>query len=214
MTLAEAPFVHLAFVSLHMVVGHFGSALLHFVRFGRNPLVLYRASGTKHANATRAMASLSVVWASALVGSAFSPWLTHSLLGCALFSVPSVASFGLASLGLVLMAVSQASMGRAFRVGQHERDAPEALRTDGVHRCSRNPIYVGSWLALLGMSLFHPSVLVLGLLVLLAGGIHALVLAEETFLLERFGSEYRAYAERTPRYVGVPRSARKQGVSS
>lgn len=208
MTLADAPFLHLAFVSLHLVVGHFGSALLYFARYGRNPLVLYRASRTPHALATRAMALLSLAWTVALIVSAFSPWFSRTLVGRALFSVPASVSFGAATLGLVIMAVSQASMGAAFRVGQHDRDAPEALQTSHVHKLSRNPIYVGSWLALFGMTLFHPSALQLLLVVLLARGIHSLVLAEEAFLTERFGPAYLAYREATPRYVGIRRGAR------
>jgi protein-S-isoprenylcysteine O-methyltransferase Ste14 len=111
----------------------------------------------------------------------------------------------IAASGLALMAASQASMGAAFRVGQDEHDAPPELQRGGLHALTRNPIYVGSWTFLLGMTLWHPSALLLALCALVGLGIHGLVLAEEAFLRERFGATYAAYCAATPRYLGGAR---------
>lgn len=201
MSLEGAPGLHLAFASLHLLVGHFGSAAVHWARFRRSPLVLYRRHDSPHQRITRLVSLASLAWAAALVASATSGWLRASLLGRALFPVPSFVSWGIAVLGLALMVASQASMGSAFRVGQDPRDAPTALRRDGLHAISRNPIYVGSWAYLFGMTLWHPSALLLALSALVGLGMHGLVLAEEAFLLERFGAEYAGYCARTPRYL-------------
>jgi protein-S-isoprenylcysteine O-methyltransferase Ste14 len=201
MTLHDAPATHLAFASLHVLIGHLGAALLHWARFRRNPLVLYRGRASAHQTITRAVSLMSAGWAAALVGSALWPPLRASLPGRALFFVPPAVSWGLAVAGLVLMAVSQASMGRAFRVGQDSLDGPPELRQGGLHAISRNPIYVGSWVCLFGMTLWHPSALLLGLCAGIGLCMHGLVLAEERFLRERFGAAFDAYCKRTPRYL-------------
>jgi protein-S-isoprenylcysteine O-methyltransferase Ste14 len=200
-TLEDAPGLHLAFASLHLIVGHLGAAAVHWIRFRRSPLVLYRRGASPHQRLTRAVSAASLGWAATLTASATSSALRASRLGRALFVVPPAAAWGIAALGLALMAASQASMGAAFRVGQDEGDAPEELRRDGLHALTRNPIYVGSWTYLLGMTLWHPSALLLSLCALVGLGIHGLVLAEESFLRGRFGATYAAYCARTPRYV-------------
>jgi protein-S-isoprenylcysteine O-methyltransferase Ste14 len=76
-----------------------------------------------------------------------------------------------------------------------------ALVTDGLYRFTRNPMYVGMVLFLLGLAL------VLGSLgALLPVPLYALVIqkrfieAEEAFLERLFGEEYRAYQRRTRRW--------------
>ena len=201
MSLEDAPGLHLAFASLHLVVGHFGSAAVHWLRFRRSPLVLYRRHASPHQRITRVVSLASLGWAAALIASATSSGLRASLLGRALAIVPPFVSWSIAALGLALMAASQASMGSAFRVGQDERDAPAELQTSGLHAITRNPIYVGSWTFLFGMTLWHPSALLLAQCALVGLGIHGLVLAEEAFLRERFGATYAAYCALTPRYL-------------
>jgi protein-S-isoprenylcysteine O-methyltransferase Ste14 len=200
-TLAEAPFEHLAFASLHVLVGHFGAAAVHWQRFRKNPLLLYRGRASPHQRVTRGVSILSLGWAVTLVASAVSGAFRATMAGRALFDVPAAVSWGIAVAGLALMAASQFSMGAAFRVGQDEGSAPPELEQAGLHALSRNPIYLGSWTYLFGMSLWHPSALLLGLCAFVGLGIHGLVLAEERFLRARFGAAYDAYCRRTPRYL-------------
>jgi protein-S-isoprenylcysteine O-methyltransferase Ste14 len=194
-TIAEAPLVHLGFASLHLLVGHLGAALVHRLRFGRSPLVLYREGTARHGRITRVVAALSVAWGAGLAASA------AGVAPPALLAVPPAVSWGLATAGLLLMAAAQASMGPAFRVGQHAGDPPAALATRGLHRVSRNPIYLGSWLALAGMTLWHPSAPLVALLLATGAGMHLLVLDEERFLRARFGPAFDDYCRRTPRYL-------------
>jgi protein-S-isoprenylcysteine O-methyltransferase Ste14 len=200
-TLADAPALYLAFASLHVLVGHFGAAAVHWVRFRRNPLVLYRQRASPHQRVTKVVSILSLGWALTLSASAFSGALRATLAGRALFVVPAALSWSIAASGLALMAASQFSMGSAFRVGQDPRDAPPELRQTGLHAFSRNPIYLGSWVYLFGMTLWHPSALLLLLCVFVGLGMHGLVLAEERFLRARFGAAYDDYCQRAPRYL-------------
>ncbi len=80
----------------------------------------------------------------------------------------------------------------------------------GIHRYSRNPLYVGWALAILGMALMGWSTTVWGIafaiyfLVTLAY-LHWTVTLEEAFLLRKYGDSYQAYLNSTHRYFGTPR---------
>jgi len=204
MTLTEAPALYLAFASLHVLLGHLGSALVYRLRFQASPLVLYRAARSPHRRITRLVSLASLAWAAALVASATSSAFRALPFARPLFTCPLVVSWSLAVTGLALMIASQISMGIAFRVGQDEREAPPELRRRGPHALCRNPIYLGSWTFLLGMTLWHPSAILLALSAAVGLGIHGLVLAEERFLHARFGAAFEAYRRATPRYLPGP----------
>jgi protein-S-isoprenylcysteine O-methyltransferase Ste14 len=76
------------------------------------------------------------------------------------------------------------------------------LMCDGPYSLCRNPLYVGSMLAAVGIGL-QTKMLTFGLL----GGIACWVVfrvvvgQEEKYLLDKFGEPYRRYCERTPRFM-------------
>ncbi|MGH2953460.1 MAG: methyltransferase family protein [Solirubrobacterales bacterium] len=75
------------------------------------------------------------------------------------------------------------------------------LLTGGALRFSRNPVYAGGTVGLLGLALLVDTatgVAVVALLGLLA---NRLALEEERFLEARFGDEYRAYRSRVRRWI-------------
>jgi protein-S-isoprenylcysteine O-methyltransferase Ste14 len=78
---------------------------------------------------------------------------------------------------------------------------PDGLVTGGLYEYSRNPQYVASVLATIGLGLTANS---FGTL-LLAGGLFLLYLLfalnEEPWLREGYGEAYREYARKTPRFV-------------
>lgn len=78
---------------------------------------------------------------------------------------------------------------------------PHGFCEGGLYRISRNPVYVGYLVLLLGVCCLAASVLMLGLTVgfQLAG--HCLVLAEERWCRERFGEPYVSYMRRVRRYI-------------
>ena len=87
------------------------------------------------------------------------------------------------------------------------KTSPDRPNTTGVHRISRNPMYLGILLAYIGIGLAAASWLYLLLaIVYLIGQIILLVPPEESFCLEKFGDEYREYMRRTPRLIGIPKS--------
>lgn len=205
MSLVSAPWVHLGFASLHVLLGHFGQAAVFRARFRRSPMALYRRGETPHRATSRAVALASLLWAAALIATATSPAFRACAWGAALATPRAALGWAVAGAGMALMLVAQAAMGEHFRIGQHPDDAPDTLRTTGLLAWSRNPIYLGSWSCLVGMSLWHPNVSLLLSCALVGVGMHGLVLAEERFLAARFGDTFQRWKERVPRYIGVRR---------
>ena len=77
-----------------------------------------------------------------------------------------------------------------------------ALCTDGPFRYSRNPIYLGDWLILLGVSLILNTLWPLAfaplIWIMLRFGV---IRHEEAYLEAQFGDVYRAYKQRVRRWL-------------
>jgi protein-S-isoprenylcysteine O-methyltransferase Ste14 len=107
---------------------------------------------------------------------------------------------GLCFSGLLMLLLSLISFGRSFRVGI-DIDHPDQLVTSGVFGWSRNPIYVGFFLVLIGQFLVFPNWVPL---VYLAAGtwlVNRQVLREEEFMRRHYGEEYADYCRHVRRYV-------------
>jgi protein-S-isoprenylcysteine O-methyltransferase Ste14 len=82
----------------------------------------------------------------------------------------------------------------------------ERPATKGLYRFSRNPIYLGTYLIFIGIGVACTSWLIL---LLLAVGIvlqDILIASEERWCLEKYGDSYREYMNRTPKWIGIPKS--------
>lgn len=101
--------------------------------------------------------------------------------------------------GLLLLGV--AAFGRiwctAFVAGRKN----EELVTDGPYSVVRNPLYLFSFLGVVGFGLAVENPLLALLLGLSFAAYYRFVVrAEERFLAQRFGAVYAAYCEATPRW--------------
>ena len=72
------------------------------------------------------------------------------------------------------------------------------LRTGGIYRFTRNPIYVGIIVATAGWVLWRARIELLVIWVLLATVLIMKAHIEQHRLVDAFGDEYREYARRTP----------------
>ena len=76
----------------------------------------------------------------------------------------------------------------------------------GVYAISRHPAYFGLFLGYVGVGIASASwVFLLCALVWIVAW-HFGVNEEERILLEKYGDAYREYMDRTPRWIGIPRS--------
>jgi len=103
-----------------------------------------------------------------------------------------------AALSLLLWSLT--SLGKSFRVGI-DTSRPDKLVTDGIFAHSRNPIYVGFALILIGQFLILSNWILL--IYALAGFwlFHRQVLREEEYLRKHYGGDYTQYCRGVRRYL-------------
>ncbi len=101
--------------------------------------------------------------------------------------------------GFALLYPGLFKMGDSFRLGTPKEDT--SLKTDGLFRLSRNPMYVGVYATIIASSLYtlNPVVIRLGAFVVAVH--HAIVLAEENHMQTVFSREYSEYCSRVRRYI-------------
>ena len=81
--------------------------------------------------------------------------------------------------------------------------------TKGVYCFSRNPMYFGMFLIFGGTSIACVSwvfLLFTAVFIILS---HIDVVSEERSCLQKYGNAYREYMNRTPRWIGIPKSGKK-----
>jgi protein-S-isoprenylcysteine O-methyltransferase Ste14 len=78
--------------------------------------------------------------------------------------------------------------------------------TSGLYRYSRHPMYVTAFIFFLGVSIITASWVFLLFTVLLIGASLYFAPLEEESCLAHFGDTYRDYMDKTPKYLGLPKS--------
>jgi len=78
--------------------------------------------------------------------------------------------------------------------------------TKGLYRISRNSIYLGTNLIFTGIGIACASWLILLVIAISIVLQDILIGAEERWCLEQYGDAYREYMNRTPRWIGIPKS--------
>ena len=83
--------------------------------------------------------------------------------------------------------------------------------TRGIYRYSRHPIYLTTFLLLLGVSMVSISWVFLLFAIIFGVGVTRpyFVKVEEAQCLGHYGVAYREYMNRTPRWIGIPKSGKK-----
>ena len=106
--------------------------------------------------------------------------------------------------GLFVVVLSLLHLGGSASVGIPEQKTE--LKTHGMYRISRNPVYVGGFLMCAGSCLFSIHLLNFLLFAITIAVHHMIVTKEEQFLEKTFGQQWLDLKERVPRYVGRIRS--------
>ena len=103
----------------------------------------------------------------------------------------------LALVGAVVAIAGVAVLGRDLVVWVAPRpDAP--VRTDGVYRLTRNPIYLGLMVATAGWVLWRGRIELIVVWLLFCVVLVVKAHVEQHRLIDAYGEAYREYAERTP----------------
>ncbi len=101
--------------------------------------------------------------------------------------------------GSFIMICSFFSLGTSLKVGLPDEET--ILKTNGLYRFSRNPLYLGVFIINIASCLYFPDIL--NIICSIYGIIihHKITLGEEQFLDERFGERWREYKSRVRLYL-------------
>lgn len=168
---------------------------------GINP-VTFRGADTAHDYIGKLFKIVMLVLTLAVIIYTFAPNFYAYLLPIIWMENSTVQYVGigllLASLGWTILA--QVQMGNSWRIGIDE-EKETALVQAGLFRYSRNPIFLGMQITLLGFFLAMPNALTLLILVLGFALIQIQVRLEEEFLTKMHGAEYEEFSRCVRRWV-------------
>jgi protein-S-isoprenylcysteine O-methyltransferase Ste14 len=78
--------------------------------------------------------------------------------------------------------------------------------TRGIYHYSRHPMYLASLLIYFSVGIASASWVFLLIFVVQSVSIRIAAIEEERFCLEKYGDAYREYIDKTPRWLGLPKS--------
>jgi protein-S-isoprenylcysteine O-methyltransferase Ste14 len=81
--------------------------------------------------------------------------------------------------------------------------------TKGIYHYSRHPLYLASLLVYFSVGIASASWVFLLVFVVQSVSIRIAAVGEESFCLEKYGEAYHEYVDKTPRWLGLPKSGRK-----
>ena len=102
-------------------------------------------------------------------------------------------------VGLVILALSIFKLGGSLTASPIPKNDSE-LKTDGLYKWMRHPIYSGLIATALGLAIEAESLLAILVALVLIALLNYKATWEESFLLERY-PEYRSYMSKTGRFV-------------
>ena len=115
-------------------------------------------------------------------------------------SVLVLIGIALLVLALIWVLVAQLQMGDSWRIGIDEK-SESALVQHGLFGVSRNPIFLGMLVMLVGLLLLLPTAVTLTITALGFFLIHVQVRLEEAYLTEKYGENYRKYQMTVRRWI-------------
>ena len=192
---------------LFLITAFLGPALRVWRQTGHNAYVLPKGDDAA-GYVARSFRITLVLMGFTLLLSAMSDRLPQWLASWTLVEDLRISSLGLILfvVALLWVVVAQKQMGRSWRIGIDVENTP-ALVATGVFALSRNPIFLGMRVAMLGALLMAPSII----LALLVGAADVLIQVqvrlEEKFLAQTHGDACRQYRSRVPRWLFGSRGA-------
>jgi protein-S-isoprenylcysteine O-methyltransferase Ste14 len=103
-------------------------------------------------------------------------------------------------ISLVWIAIAQYQMSTSWRIGIDEENKTE-LKTKGIFSISRNPIFLGMILSILGVFFILPNTLTFFLTLTTYFIIQIQIRLEEEFLKRQHGKNYEQYCKSTSRLI-------------
>ena len=128
------------------------------------------------------------------------------VVACELILRGGVLALDLWGVPLLVLGYAQYRLVGNFRTahgggGPGIDNPPTRIVTQGPYRLTRNPMYLGHVIFMLGLAVTFRSWLALAILVPRAIWFHRRVVADEARLAARFGPEYESYQARVKRWL-------------
>jgi protein-S-isoprenylcysteine O-methyltransferase Ste14 len=192
-------FVPLAMLAMYAAVMS-GIILQYRRRYGRSPIRLSGSDGAmdRIKEAALILFGVLLVWQAA--AAAFGLYIP---MGNRLFDpLPALGTIvACAGASLILSAI--VTMGASWDIPiSPEQNSPAAgLITSGPFRFSRNPIYLGMLVTLVGWMLLIPALLSFIILIGAILNLRHQALEEEEYLIRTYGPDYETWAREVGRFV-------------
>lgn len=103
-------------------------------------------------------------------------------------------------IALLWICIAQFQMGKSWRIGIDEKHKT-GLVTMGVFSVSRNPIFLGMNISMLGLFFIMPNAITFFLALCTYFIIHIQIRLEEAFLKKQHGMQYEIYQQKTKRFL-------------
>lgn len=95
-------------------------------------------------------------------------------------------------LGIIVLTISTVDFAKPNQSG---------INTNGIYKISRNPMYIGYFIYFLGCVLITHSILLLISLLVFQISAHWIILSEERWCIDKFGTDYINYMNNVKRYI-------------
>jgi len=125
--------------------------------------------------------------------------ISDSLSDDVVFNYKEIVAFSLFALGLMFSVISIINIGSSIRLGLPNENTK--LKSNGIYRISRNPMYVGFGLFTISSIVFTMNYIIIALGLFSLVVYHLIIRSEEKFLLNRFGDDYDIYRKKVRRYL-------------
>ena len=191
----------LAYSLLYFLIAFVWRSVTVWRTTGINPVVL-TYDDSAYGYIGRGMRGVLLTWLALAVMAAAVPQMLRWLGPILPVIRPEISAlgWGLLLCSLAWIAAAQSAMGSSWRVGI-DRANQTALIRRGPFALSRNPIFLGMRLNLLGLFLVLPNAVTLGVLVAGELLMQVQVRLEEQHLSQMHGQEYAEYRQQVPRWL-------------
>lgn len=109
-------------------------------------------------------------------------------------------SVALTIVSLIIVYISFNNLGNSNKFALPNNEQME-LKTCGIYRFSRNPMYVGLALVCIASCVYFPHPINIALAFICIWIHHKVILSEERFLEKAFGEKYMEYKKKVRRYI-------------
>ena len=194
-------YILLAYLLIYFAVAFVLPSYRVWTRTNVNPVTFHGADNA-HDYIGKLFKIVMACLTAVVIAHAFAPDIYSFLLPITWLENPTTQLVGILLLILSLgwTVLAQIQMGNSWRIGIDEKKET-ALVQSGLFRLSRNPIFLGMQITLLGFFLAVPNALTLLIFVLGFVLIQIQVRLEEEFLGKIHGAEYEEFRRRVRRWV-------------